>query len=120
MATKTKKAVAKNVVKASAKKATAAKTEVKKTGTVRDQFGLREGTARAKLVDALLAAKGKPVYVKDLLKAVYGKADDEWKTALNMVLQGMKGMINTNKIKMEITRDKDDKGTMIALKSKSK
>lgn len=116
MATKTKKTAAKKAVKAAAKKA--AKPEVKKTGTVRDQFGLREGTARAKLVDALLAAKGKPVHIKDLLKTVYGKADEEWKTALNMVVQGMKSMIIGHKIKMEIIRDKDDKGSTIALKSK--
>lgn len=113
MATKTKKAAAPKKAN-EAKKAAAPK----KTGTVRDQFGLREGSYRAKLVDALLEAKGKPVHVKDLLKKVYGKPEDEFKTALNMVLQGMKGMIATHKIKFEIVRDKDDKGTTVALIAK--
>lgn len=111
----------KKVAKASTTKktkATKAKIEPKKTGTIRDKFGLREGSHRAKLVDALLAAKGKPVHVRDLLRIVYGKANDEWKTALNMVLIGMKGMIATNKLKMEVIRDKDDKGPTIALKTK--
>lgn len=114
MATKSKKAS----TKTAAPKKAEPKNAPKKTGTIRDQFGLREGSHRAKLVDALLEAKGKPVYVKDLLKKVYGKSDDDYKIALNMVLLGMKGMISNNKIKMEVTRDRDDKGAMIALKTK--
>lgn len=96
--------------------ATATKAEPKKTGTVRDQFGLREGSNRAKLVDALLEAKGKPVPISGLLKAVYGSAKEEGKSALNMVLKGMVDMIAKNKIKMEIVRAKEDGGS-IALKA---
>lgn len=92
--------------------------EPKKTGTVRDQFGLREGSNRAKLVDALLAAKGKPVAISGLLKAVYGNTKEEGKSALNMVLKGMSDMIVKNKIKMQIVRERDEKGGTIALKSK--
>lgn len=94
------------------------KPDPKKTGTVRDLFGLREGSNREKLVDCLLAAKGKPVAISDLLKAVYGSTKEEGKGPLNMVLKGMGDMIAKNKIKMDIVKAKDDKGVTIALKAK--
>lgn len=97
---------------------TAGGASAKKTGTIRDQFGLREGSNRERLVDALLAAKGKPVPISGLLKAVYGNTKEEGKGPLNMVLKGMQDMIAKNKIKMEIIRAKDDKGVTIALKAK--
>lgn len=89
-----------------------------KTGTIRDQFGLREGSNRAALVDCLLAAKGKPVAISGLLKAVYGNTKEEGKGSLNMVIKGMGDMIAKNKIKLEIVRAKDEKGMTIALKAK--
>lgn len=92
--------------------------EPKKTGTIRDQFGLREGSNREKLVDCLLEAKGKPVPITALLKAVYGNTNEEGKTALNMVLKGIQTMINKNKIKLEIIKTKTEKGLTIALKAK--
>lgn len=92
--------------------------ETKKTGTIRDSFGLREGTVRAKLVDALLDAKGKPVAISAILKAMYGAAKDEYKGPLNMSLKGMQQMIDKNKIKLQIVKAKDEKGATIALKSK--
>lgn len=98
--------------------ATASGQPPKQTGTIRDQFGLREGSNREKLVDCLLEAKGKPVAIAGLLKAVYGSAKEEGKGPLNMVLKGTQDMIDKNKIKMEIVRAKDDKGVTIALKAK--
>lgn len=97
--------------------ATSAKPEPKKTGTIRDAFGLREGSNRAKLVDCLLEAKGKPVAISSILKAVYGSPKEENRGALNMVLKGMGDMIAKNKIKAEIIKTKDNGGT-IALKTK--
>lgn len=96
-----------------------AKPEPKKTGTVRDQFGLREGTVRAKLVDCLLEAKGKALPVATILKASYGAAKEEFKAPLTMCLKGMQQMIDKNKIKLQIVKEKDSKGEMtIALKAK--
>jgi hypothetical protein len=91
----------------------------KKTGTIRDQFGLREGSNREKLVDCLLAAKGKPVTIAACLKATYGNSKEEGKGPLNMVIKGMSDMIAKNKIKMTIVREKNKDGeATIALQAK--
>lgn len=92
--------------------------EPKKTGTIRDAFGLREGSNRQKLVDCLLGAKGKAVPVAALLKATYGSSKDELKSSLNMVLKGMTDTIAKGKIKLTLVKEKDDKGMTYALKAK--
>jgi hypothetical protein len=100
-------------------KATAAKVQPKKTGTIRDEFELREGSNREKLVDCLLAAKGKPVTISGLLKATYGNTKDEGKGPLNMVIKGMVDMIAKKKIKMTVLREKNKDGEVtVALKAK--
>lgn len=90
-----------------------------KKGGIREQFGLREGTNREKLVDALLAAKGKAQTVSQLLKATYGNAKEENKGALMMVMKGVQIMIDKNKIKLSLIKGKtEDKEMTFALKAK--
>lgn len=98
--------------------ATASGEKSKKTGTIRDQFGLREGTNRAKLVDALLAAKGKALPLSALLKATYGNTKEENAGAIKMVLKGVQMMIDANKIKLTLVKTKDGKEMTFALKAK--
>ncbi len=125
MATKSKKYGAAKASKAKVSKvapkgkAAAAPKAVKKTtGPVRDLFELREGSNKEKLVDALLAAKGKPLGVSALLKATYGSAKDDNKGALMMVMKGVPAVIAKNKIKMELIKDKSGEEMTFALKAK--
>lgn len=113
--------------KKTAKKASAAKkaapvakkASVKGNGTIRDLFELREGSNKEKLVDALLGAKGKALPVSALLKATYGSMKEENKSALMMVMKGIPKVIDKNKIKMMLVKDKTaDKEMTFALKAK--
>lgn len=127
--TKGKKVTAKEAKKASGATKVAGKGKTQpataaaqgngaKKGTLRDQFGLREGTNREKLVDALLAAKGKALGVSALLKATYGNAKEENKGALMMVMKGVQIMIDKNKIKLTLVKAKEGKEMTFALKTK--
>lgn len=115
MATKSKK-VAKVNGKATAKASAPAKAPGK--GGIREAFGLREGTNKAKIVDALLEAKGKALSVGAILKAAYGSAKEDNMGALTMALKGVQATIAKNKIKYELIRNKDEKGVTFALKTK--
>lgn len=117
MATKSKKAAKVNgKAKATAKAAAPVKAPGK--GGIREAFGLREGTNKAKIVDALLEAKGKALSVGAILKAAYGSAKEDNMGALTMALKGVQATIAKNKIKYELIRNKDEKGVTFALKTK--
>lgn len=88
------------------------------SGGVRDQFELRAGSNKEKLVDALLAAKGKALGMSALLKATYGNSKEENKGALMMVMKGVTGSIENNKIKLTLVKAKEGKETTFALKAK--
>jgi hypothetical protein len=64
----------------------------------REQFGTREDTNREKVLVHLFAAKGKPVNLDKVTKAVYGKVDDANRAKVKMTIVGLNIMIRTSKL----------------------
>lgn len=75
-----------------------------------EAFELREGSNREKLVTALVKNAGKPMTIDALLKATYGKASEENRGALNMVIGGARNTIVKNKMDLQIVAHANDKG----------
>jgi len=86
-------------------------------------FGEREGTKRKRLIDALVAKRGQYVPQAELIRAVYGdeaKGDDAAVTAnfkgpLSMVLKGLGGMIEKNKLPVSLQKQKEGKAISYGL-----
>jgi hypothetical protein len=102
---KAKKAKAK---KAGPKKAAAAEKAPRagKVGAFLDQIDARAGSNQEKAGTALFNSLGKPMKVEALCKAVYGKA--EVNTAINAVLNGLRGAIEGAKAAYNIQRDRKE------------
>lgn len=86
-------------------------------------FGEREGTKRKRLIDVLVANRGKFVPQADIIRAVYGddaKGDDakvtaDFKGPLSMVMKGLTGMIEKNKMPVTLQKQKEGKAVSYGL-----
>jgi hypothetical protein len=72
------------------------------------EFGARPGTVREKILIALDDNYRKMVPLKTLLKAAYGRVDDEDKGALSMSLKGANDTIKKGKLPYQIKKAKDE------------
>lgn len=108
-------------VKTKAKKVAAPKKEVPDNRTlICKDFGAREGTNRAKAIDAAFGAGAKGLKRNELLKKVYGSANVENAGALDMVWKGVPDMIAKNKLgsKYESSREGKGEETVYVLRKK--
>lgn len=78
------------------------------TQSITEQFGVRDKTNRAKVVNFLYKKKGSPVKLADLSRSVYGrtggKVEDNARK-LRMVLVGLDRVIAKQKLPFEIRRE---------------
>jgi hypothetical protein len=86
-----------------------------------EEFGVRDGTNRARLVRALAANFGKPVPIEKLVKATYGaRAPVSSKSKLAMVIGGAHLMIQKNRLPYRIIKERTEDGTTVALAKKAR
>lgn len=86
-------------------------------------FGEREGTNRKRLIDCLVAKRGKFVPLVDIIRAVYPDAPvindsaalAQFKGPVGMVMKGLNVMIEKNKLPVTLTKQKKDKVTSYGL-----
>lgn len=115
-----KKAAKKTSAK-KAKKVAAPKADVPDNrSNVCKDFGARDGTNRAKAIDAAFEAGAKGIARGAMLKKVYGSANVENAGGLDMVWKGVPDMISKNKLgsKYEAARTGKGEETVYVLKKK--
>lgn len=73
-----------------------------------EKLNFRDGSKVHAVASELVKKKGKPVPVKDLLKAAYGNQKDENRGPLQMVLLGLKNRLKDKRLgKIERDLEKD-------------
>ena len=105
----TRKAALKRIAEmkpAKGKKAKALKED--KRSKIGQEFNVRAGTHREKLLDALHGNFKKVMTKRDLMKAVYGNVSDENKSAVQMVMNGLYFMIDKYKLPYKIMKQKNE------------
>lgn len=77
----------------------------------------RANSKRQKLINCLIDAKGKPVLLKAVLKAVYGTTDLKNRSALSMCMGGMVAVdIGKRGLPYKLIKEKEGKEVTFALK----
>lgn len=124
---KTAKKAKKTVAKKTAKKATARKPGAKKTGAKKGntrgpgENGERvgKGTNREKLLNLFEKNMGKQVPISAMMKAVYGESRKDLKGPVMMVMKGLLIVFKTQKLKLEIRKDRENKENRFGLYKKA-
>lgn len=88
------------------------KEKEKKT---KSEFGVRSGTNREKLIQAMLREPPKTAY--ELSEALYGDPDKVG--AMKMVMKGIIVAIEKGELPYTIVKEKDERGTTYVLKEKN-